>query len=123
MARHKFKPGDPKPVTSGRQKGAPNKKTQLLAEIFEAFDMCVPEQLIKAINQLEDPKDKADVLLKLLEFLYPKRRPVDQLGNDSPTVQIQSVTNVIQGENKELVQEFKDILVDYPDERKKLPAP
>lgn len=73
----KFQHGQDKPTGSGRKRGTPNKRSQLLIESLESFDFSVPEQLISLLPQL-DPAKQADVLIDLMSYLYPKRKAVEQ---------------------------------------------
>ncbi|MBI2602842.1 MAG: hypothetical protein HYW48_07290 [Deltaproteobacteria bacterium] len=60
--------------TGGRKKGTPNKRTAMLSEEFEKIGLHIPSHLSKLLPALS-PKDQVDVLLKLMDFLYPKRKP------------------------------------------------
>lgn len=71
-----FKPGHAK--KGGRAKGAKNKKTQTLEEIFEAANMNIPERLLEIIEspELKD-KDRGFILLNLMDYIYPKRKATE----------------------------------------------
>jgi len=60
----------------GRKKGTPNKKTIELKEFFDSVDFCIPEEISKTLPSLE-PEKKVEVLLKLMEFIYPKRKALE----------------------------------------------
>ena len=66
---------------AGRKKGTANKPTQALVELLKANDFSPVDELLKIIradnlrSQLS-PKEKADVILKLMEYIYPKRTSV-----------------------------------------------
>ena len=64
--------------TGGRKKGSPNKRTQSLIEKLEAANYCPVEDLLNIIRteQLE-PMDRANIDMKLMEYLYPKRKAVE----------------------------------------------
>lgn len=64
-----------KPKTGGRKKGTPNKKTQLLAEAFENLNFDIASILADTIPELE-PKDKVYACLKIMDFIYPKRKSI-----------------------------------------------
>lgn len=64
--------------TGGRKKGTPNKKTCFLSKELAKNNLNVIEQLSFLFPELSDDK-KADVLLKLMEYLYPKRKPIDAI--------------------------------------------
>lgn len=59
---------------SGRQKGTPNRRTQRLAEVLEEGGINVPLRLLRILPKLP-PEKQADVLLGLMPYLYPKRKP------------------------------------------------
>lgn len=61
------------PKTGGRKKGSLNKKTHDLFQIFENNNFDVPTQLINILPKLDENR-QAEVLLKLMEYLYPKRK-------------------------------------------------
>ncbi len=65
------------PKTGGRQKGTPNKRTAEIADVFENIGFNVPEQLVSLMPDLS-PEKKATVLLVLMNFLYPRRKAVEQ---------------------------------------------
>jgi len=59
--------------TGGRKKGTPNRKTVELKEFLDSINLCIPERVIELLPKL-DEKDQVGVLLKLMEYVYPKRR-------------------------------------------------
>lgn len=67
----------------GRKKGTPNRRTQELKDLFESINFNVPEEIRKILNELE-PEKKADILIKLLEYIYPKRKAVDVTDHSEP---------------------------------------
>lgn len=84
-----FVKGQPRIPGSGRAKGTPNKKTQVLVEILEAKDFNVPAKLIELVNGgLLLPKEQADVLLELMQYVYPKRKAVEMTGADGEPLQV-----------------------------------
>jgi hypothetical protein len=78
----RFQTGQVKPEGSGRKKGTPNKKTLDLAEKLRAEGLDPVLELIKLLPLLE-PQQKANVLLDLMTYLYPKRKAMD-LKVDEP---------------------------------------
>lgn len=70
--------GRPKGIvkTGGRKKGVPNKVTALLDEklLDLKFDPVV--ELVNCLSQLR-PEQKVNGILKLLDFLYPKRKATE----------------------------------------------
>jgi hypothetical protein len=69
----------------GRKKGTPNKRSLALRQALEAYGCRLEEQLA---GLLQDPAVeatlKAEVLTKLLPYVYPQLRPVDPDGVLSP---------------------------------------
>lgn len=95
----KFQKGTPKPATSGRKKGTPNKKTLILSESLENLKLDVPARLNELLPLLPYEK-QADVLLELMSYLYPKRKPLEGDGSAVATtetkVSVQSIKALIQ---------------------------
>lgn len=95
----KFERGNKKPVASGRKKGTPNKKTLILSESLEALKLDIPARLNELLPKLSYEK-QADVLLELLGYIYPKRKPLEDDGNKSQitetSVSVQSIKALIQ---------------------------
>ncbi|QLY25698.1 hypothetical protein [Bdellovibrio sp. KM01] len=77
--------------TGGRQKGTPNKKTQLLNEILDAKDFCIPEKLMELLPSLS-PEKQADVLVDLMSYVYPKRKAIEQLNVNAGYIDINSLS-------------------------------
>lgn len=62
--------------TGGRVKGVPNKTTTELKEFFDSVDVCLPEMVLQLLPNISDGK-KVDALLRMMEFIYPKRKAVE----------------------------------------------
>lgn len=62
--------------TGGRRKGTPNRKTVELADQLLANGIDVVTELVKTLPDL-DAKDKANILLNLMNFLHPKRKAIE----------------------------------------------
>src|SRR4051812_48532875 len=74
-----FQPGQLKPFGSGRKKGTANKKTLALEEALASHGIDPIGQLAAALPQLS-PDRRAEVLLDLVSYLYPKRKAVELSG-------------------------------------------
>jgi hypothetical protein len=61
------------PKTGGRQKGTPNKRTALMADLLESQGICLVDIILMIVPVLE-PNKQVDVLMGLLPYVYPKRR-------------------------------------------------
>jgi hypothetical protein len=81
MSRGTFKPGCPRPPNAGRKKGTPNKATQQLREILDAEGLDPAKKLAELLPNLT-PEKQADICLKLMDFLYPKRKAVALTNED-----------------------------------------
>ena len=79
-----FKPGQEKPLGSGRKSGIPNKKTKVLAEILENNNFDLTERLLKLLPKLK-PEKQAEILLELMTYVFPKRKAIE--GSDSSETQ------------------------------------
>ena len=64
--------------TGGRKKGSLNKKTLELSQILKKANINVPEKIIELLPTLDTEK-QVEVLLKLMPYLYPKRKPKEPL--------------------------------------------
>lgn len=64
--------------TGGRQRGTPNKDTKLLQTIFQRYDLSIPDKIAELLPTLE-PQKQADILIRLMEYLYPKRKPDQEI--------------------------------------------
>lgn len=64
------------PKTGGRKKGTPNKPTKDIHEAFRRLKFDIPSQLVSLLPELS-PEKQADVLISLMTYVYPKRKPID----------------------------------------------
>lgn len=71
--------------TGGRKKGTPNKKTLGLEDALEAHGLNIIAELSTLMPQLPADK-KADVLLNLMGYLFPKRKAVELVSASEVTV-------------------------------------
>jgi hypothetical protein len=76
-----FKKGDGR---AGRKKGIPNKTTQDFKEaVIKLLESCQNE-MIQWLKEIDDPKDRFDVIAKISEFAYPKLARTDHTSGDKP---------------------------------------
>lgn len=73
-----FTSGQKKPNGSGRRPGTKNKRSEHLSEVLASIDINVPEELMALIPELK-PEKRADVLLELMGYLYPKRKALEAM--------------------------------------------
>lgn len=67
--------------TGGRKKGSPNKNTTELKFFFDSIDLCLPEKIMELLPALDDSK-KVETLLKLMEYVYPKKKAIELRQDD-----------------------------------------
>lgn len=76
-----FHPGDKKPETSGRKPGTPNKRTNELKALLAELGIDPVKKVIALLPSLND-KEKVDIYMKLLEYIYPKRKAIESDGQE-----------------------------------------
>lgn len=64
------------PKTGGRIRGTPNRRTQKLCDLFEHRGIDIPQRILDLLPKL-DPDRQAIILLGLMPYLYPKRKPIE----------------------------------------------
>src|SRR2546430_1647734 len=74
MAGKGRKPGNPK--KGGRKKGGPHKRTYDFESALEARGVNLVDALVNTLPEL-DAFGRANTLLKLMEFVYPKRKAIE----------------------------------------------
>lgn len=71
--------------TGGRVNGTPNKLTaelkSILKNVIEKEIRAIPKQL-KAL----EPKDRLDIVIKLLPYVLPKIEPIAEMESEKPIV-------------------------------------
>lgn len=97
MGKRGPKPGGKRPAGAGRKKGTPNRKTRMLEEILRAKKVDPVEGLLEILNKecvckdcggnlALNQRDKANIYMEFMNFLYPKRKSIDHslanLGDD-----------------------------------------
>lgn len=86
----KFEPGTPKPETSGRKPGIPNKRNQEISEYAKEKGVSPAFLLIDILcgdkaDICKEPIEKEDykwAIDTLMPYMYGKRKPIDSEGND-----------------------------------------
>lgn len=81
--------GEIRKKTGGRKKGTPNKRTELLQELLDKNNLDPIEGIKEALEELNSitayepsdkislAKEKANIYLELLQYIYPKRKSID----------------------------------------------
>lgn len=83
MAFQKGQSGNP----NGREKGKPTKSTARFKEALNAMLEKSADDMILWLGEIDDPKQRFDVLKDFAEYIYPKlarteQRYVDEDGKD-----------------------------------------
>lgn len=71
MAKKLFQKGDPKPPTSGRKKGTPNKRTKDANEILERAMLELTSTLEQDVNAVNSSR-RLQLLTDLFNYMKPK---------------------------------------------------
>lgn len=77
--------------SNGRKKGAKNKNTLAKKQELETlfYKLGGFESLFKCVQEIQEPKDKAAVLLKIMEFFMAKQKAIEittDMKNDTVNV-------------------------------------
>lgn len=81
----KFEKGNK--ASSGRPKGTPNKDTSRFKEALNNLFESNADNMIGWLEQMDEPKERFDVLNKFAEYLYPKLARQELVGDkDKPIV-------------------------------------
>ncbi len=75
----KFKPGQ-----SGNKKGRPPGPSEITAELRKVFKTIISDELenLPAILDKLEPKERVELVIKLLPFCLPKLQPIFEHDND-----------------------------------------
>ena len=76
--------------TGGRQKGSKNKSTLAKKERLEMLFIKQGgfDTIFKAIKDIEQPKDKANAMMKVMEFFMAKHSAVEHSGDPTQAVNL-----------------------------------
>lgn len=87
--------------TGGRTKGTPNKATQFGKQLIQDIltDYSDTGAMAKDINDLE-PKDRLDIMVKLMAFVTPKPQSVDMTVTDHRNKTIEDTLIELSEENE-----------------------
>ena len=69
--------------TGGRVKGTPNQRSLLFEEELRRLEFDLPSRILDLLPELS-PDKQMDAMLRLMEFVFPKRR----LSDDTPPAKI-----------------------------------
>jgi len=73
--------------TPKTRKGIPNKKTVVVRDYLALQGRNLIDDLLQAISEVQEPAQKADLLLKLLPFAYPKLRE-KEISNEEEAIDV-----------------------------------
>lgn len=68
--------------TGGRKTGTPNKSSHLLEIELKEYGLSPVSELVKLLPKLAESK-RADILIRLLDFIYPKRKSIELNSSDT----------------------------------------
>lgn len=69
------------PVPNGRPKGVPNKATTRFKEALNTLFEESSDKMIGWLEEVDNPKDRFDILSKFVEVLYPKLARQELVGD------------------------------------------
>ncbi len=67
--------------TGGRKKGTPNRQSLCLLSVLESNKIDIIAEIANLLPQL-GPEKKADVLLNLMSYVFPKRKAIELSSAD-----------------------------------------
>ena len=82
----KFEKGKPK--TGGRPPGTPNKDKKTFREAINFLLEHSQDQFINWLEQIEDPKDRFNVIKDLAEYAYPKYARLEVANVDAKPTEL-----------------------------------
>lgn len=105
MKKNKGRPPGGKKF-GGRVAGTPNLPTKKLLEDFQARGINIPEKILQALERLKQLNElpeitaankiqiisiEMNVMLDLMAYVYPKRKPVDEDGSSDDAIEVDKV--------------------------------
>ena len=98
----KFKKGHEK--KGGRKAGTPNKATGFSKNVIQEIVSCYTDSgdLQKDLKKLE-PKDRLDIMIKLIAFITPKPQSIDMNLQTSEKLTIEHQLRELSAENEESI--------------------
>lgn len=91
----------------GRQKGTPNKRSQICESLLGYDEINLPLEILKCCESL-NPLEKATIYLKLMEYIYPKRKAIMIEDNENSEERITNINFVEVGSRKEM-ERYKEL--------------
>jgi hypothetical protein len=108
----KFEPGHKK--VGGRKKGSSNKITGTLLERCEVAKIDPWDEMLKIASDASSP-NHFQALKELLQYLYPKRRAVENSSPEDSTIQV-IIQDYMSRSEEELIEVARKELADYDQE-------
>lgn len=71
----------------GRQKGIPNKDTSRFKEALNELFEKNADNMIGWLEQIDEPKERFDILNKFAEFIFPKLQRTEMTGADGGAIE------------------------------------
>jgi len=90
----------------GRPKGVPNKATMKFKESLNGLLEHCADDMVKWLEQIDDPKQRFDVLKDFAEYIYPKLARVDNatIGKDGQPTDPQPMNFYVNGVKADVKQ-------------------
>lgn len=63
--------------SGGRAKGIPNRKTQSLIDKCDEFRIDPFVEMLKALQEEQEPKERFKMAAEISQYIYPKRRAME----------------------------------------------
>jgi hypothetical protein len=89
----RYETGQKKPNGSGRKRGTANRKTSNFQECLQSYGCDLPLKITEILPNLS-PDKQADVLLGLLNYIYPKRKNMEVLVEAAEEQEPQVIVNL-----------------------------
>lgn len=87
----------------GREKGTPNRKSQTIESLIDLDEINLPGEILNCCESLE-PLEKAQIMLKLMEYIYPKRKAIAHELKDDEKNKGAKITFVEIGSREDLAR-------------------
>lgn len=87
----------------GREKGTPNRKSQLIESLINVDEINLPGEILKCCENLK-PLEKAQIMLKLMEYIYPKRKAIAHESKDDIEDRVTTISLIEIGSREDLAR-------------------
>lgn len=87
----------------GREKGTPNKRSQTIESHINLDEINLPNEILKCCESLK-PLEKAQIMLKLMEYIYPKRKAITQEFKEDESNKVTKISFIEIGSREDLAR-------------------